>query len=430
MARLVPVVISFLARLLGLGGISDTIRNIIARIRAPIERALDWLVNWIATQARRLVTAVASGARAVVARVTNWWAARRSFRAADGEHQLYIEGSGANRRVMLASTPAELRARIAAMVVPADKAANRANALRILGLIEAAMRAAAGTGPAALEAGDRIDGLMGQLAPETAQIMGAGAAGTSTPPLFGGPGPGNFGSTVTVERLTPAHEAGSGPSRDDGSWATLRQRMDGGSTYYVRGHLLNDNLGGTGAAWTNLTPLTQATNNRSVLSMLHTFENSVKNAVAAGDSVNLTVAATYGRPTRAAEVSALRASADAEDATKADIISAEVNVPTAVRCVAHRINAAGTRSALVSSNVNNTVDSVVDHYSLGGRPRVTVRLNDPAAPLRTLAGVGPAEQTRIVAARPFSGRDDAIARLGGTLWHNMVSTAGIRVRAE
>ena len=430
MGRLVPVVISFLARLLGLGGISDTIRNIIARIRAPIERALDWLVNWIATQARRLVTAVASGARAVVARVTNWWAARRSFRAADGEHQLYIEGSGANRRVMLASTPAELRARIAAMVVPADKAANRANALRILGLIEAAMRAAAGTGPAALEAGDRIDGLMGQLAPETAQIMGAGAAGTSTPPLFGGPGPGNFGSTVTVERLTPAHEAGSGPSRDDGSWATLRQRMDGGSTYYVRGHLLNDNLGGTGAAWTNLTPLTQATNNRSVLSMLHTFENSVKNAVAAGDSVNLTVAATYGRPTRAAEVSALRASGDAEDATKADIISAEVNVPTAVRCVAHRINAAGTRSALVSSNVNNTVDSVVEHYSLGGRPRVTVRLNDPAAPLRTLAGVGPAEQTRIVAARPFSGRDDAIARLGGTLWHNMVSTAGIRVRAE
>ena len=430
MARLVPVVISFLARLLGLGGISDTIRNIIARIRAPIERALDWLVNWIATQARRLVTAVASGARAVVARVTNWWAARRSLRAADGEHQLYIEGSGANRRVMLASTPAELRARIAAMVVPADKAANRANALRILGLIEAAMRAAAGTGPAALEAGDRIDGLMGQLAPETAQIMGAGAAGTSTPPLFGGPGPGNFGSTVTVERLTPAHEAGSGPSRDDGSWATLRQRMDGGSTYYVRGHLLNENLGGTGAAWTNLTPLTQATNNRSVLSMLHTFENSVKNAVAAGDSVNLTVAATYGQPTRAAVVSALRASGDAEDATKADIISAEVNVPTAVRCVAHRINAAGTRSALESSNVNNTIDTRVEHYSLGGRPRVTVRLNDPTAPLRTLAGVGPAEQTRIVAARPFSGRDDAIARLGGTLWHNMVSTAGIRVRAE
>ena len=434
MARLVPVVISFLARLLGLGGISDTIRNIIARIRAPIDRALDALVNWIASQARRLVSAVASGARSVAARIGNWWAARRSFRAADGEHQLYIEGSGANRRVMLASTPAELRARIASMAVPAAKEDNRANALRILGLIETAMRAAAGTGPAAQEAGDRIDGLMGQLAPETAQIMGAGAAGSSTPPLFGGPGPGSFGSSVTVERLTPAHEAGSGPSRDDGPWMTLRQRMDGGSTYYVRGHLLNDNLGGTGAAWTNLTPLTQATNNRSVLSMLHTFENSVKDAVAAGDAVNLTVAATYGRPTRAAEISALRASGDAEDATKADIISAEVNVPTAVRCVAHRINAAGSRTALVSSNVNNTVDTVVDHYSLGGRPRVTLNLNDaPPASLLQLAGVGPAERDRIVAARSSArlrSRDEAIARLGGTLWHNMVSTAGIRVRAE
>jgi hypothetical protein len=59
MARLVPVVISFLARLIGLGGISNTIRNIIARIRAPIDRALDRVVDWIAAQARRLGRAVA-----------------------------------------------------------------------------------------------------------------------------------------------------------------------------------------------------------------------------------------------------------------------------------------------------------------------------------------------------------------------------------
>jgi hypothetical protein len=53
--RLVPVVISFLAQLIGLGGISGTIRDIIARLRAPIERALDRMVDWIVAQARRIV---------------------------------------------------------------------------------------------------------------------------------------------------------------------------------------------------------------------------------------------------------------------------------------------------------------------------------------------------------------------------------------
>jgi hypothetical protein len=52
------VAISFLARLIGLGGISDTIRSIIARIRAPIDRGLDRVVDWLAAQARRLGRAV------------------------------------------------------------------------------------------------------------------------------------------------------------------------------------------------------------------------------------------------------------------------------------------------------------------------------------------------------------------------------------
>ncbi len=62
MARTIPVIISFLARLLGLGGISTTIRNIIARIRRPIDRAIDRIVDWIGRQARRLVSRVRGGA--------------------------------------------------------------------------------------------------------------------------------------------------------------------------------------------------------------------------------------------------------------------------------------------------------------------------------------------------------------------------------
>jgi hypothetical protein len=45
LARAIPVVIGFLASLLGLGGISEKIRSIIERIRAPINKAIDWVIN-------------------------------------------------------------------------------------------------------------------------------------------------------------------------------------------------------------------------------------------------------------------------------------------------------------------------------------------------------------------------------------------------
>src|SRR5205085_2410977 len=53
MGGLLTLVISFLARLVGLGRVSDAVKNIVARIRAPIDRALDRVVEWIAAGARR-----------------------------------------------------------------------------------------------------------------------------------------------------------------------------------------------------------------------------------------------------------------------------------------------------------------------------------------------------------------------------------------
>lgn len=54
MAGLLTLVISFLARLAGLGRVSDAVKNVIDRIRAPLDRALDRVVAWIVAQARRL----------------------------------------------------------------------------------------------------------------------------------------------------------------------------------------------------------------------------------------------------------------------------------------------------------------------------------------------------------------------------------------
>lgn len=45
LAKAVPLMISFLAALLGLGGISEKIKSIIERIRAPINALIDWVIN-------------------------------------------------------------------------------------------------------------------------------------------------------------------------------------------------------------------------------------------------------------------------------------------------------------------------------------------------------------------------------------------------
>jgi Domain of unknown function (DUF4157) len=63
MAGLLTLVISFLARIAGLGRVSDAVKNIVDRIRAPIDRALDRVAEWIAATARSAGRLIAGGAR-------------------------------------------------------------------------------------------------------------------------------------------------------------------------------------------------------------------------------------------------------------------------------------------------------------------------------------------------------------------------------
>ncbi|HEX2081422.1 MAG TPA: hypothetical protein VHG08_27210, partial [Longimicrobium sp.] len=54
MAGMLTLVISFLAQIARLGNVSAAVRRIIDRVRQPVFRALDRVVNWIVAQARRL----------------------------------------------------------------------------------------------------------------------------------------------------------------------------------------------------------------------------------------------------------------------------------------------------------------------------------------------------------------------------------------
>lgn len=61
MGGLLTLIISFLARLVGLGNVSDAVTNVINRVRQPIDRALDRVVAWIQQRARGLASRALGG---------------------------------------------------------------------------------------------------------------------------------------------------------------------------------------------------------------------------------------------------------------------------------------------------------------------------------------------------------------------------------
>lgn len=59
MVGLLSLVISFLARLVGLGNVARAVTDLIEALRRPIDAALDRLIDWIVQQARAFVTSIA-----------------------------------------------------------------------------------------------------------------------------------------------------------------------------------------------------------------------------------------------------------------------------------------------------------------------------------------------------------------------------------
>src|SRR5262249_12861896 len=61
LAGVLSLAINFLAGFAGLGKVADKIMAVIEKIRAPIDKALDWLVNLVVTAAKKLGKMVAQG---------------------------------------------------------------------------------------------------------------------------------------------------------------------------------------------------------------------------------------------------------------------------------------------------------------------------------------------------------------------------------
>ena len=101
LAHTLALAISFLARFVGLGGVPQKLVAIVRRIRQPIDKGLERLVDWLGALLKRLGQA----ARGAASALRRWWTKQVPVTGGDEAHTLTFEGEGPSAQLVLKSQP-------------------------------------------------------------------------------------------------------------------------------------------------------------------------------------------------------------------------------------------------------------------------------------------------------------------------------------
>lgn len=354
--RAMPVVIGFLANQVGLSGVGHRIGELIVSARALVDEAITWLVNKAVELGSRLLEMGRSAVNAVL----NWWQNKKEFTLPNGErHEVSTEGSDSAPVIKVASSdPMDMLVLIArrrsapTALTPAQSDALNAATTKnttLVNYIKDNRTAAAAGGTAAdavrTQVGVQLDAIKADLIAGDALNAAEAALPVTPMPVYGGLING-FGSRMDVNPLTKLGTTGSGVSATDPVYTDLlfRKRVAGGSnTYYVAGHLLNNNVHGDGGIWQNLTPIANTTNGNHERDV----ESKVKEAVDKNLILHYTVEVEYGMSLKDNLLTDITAQ-DPNWATnsilskKHKIITAEAKLPKKLKCTVKQKKADGT----------------------------------------------------------------------------------------
>jgi len=175
LSKALPVVIGFLASLLGISGLASKVQKLIKKIRKRIDKAIDKVI----LKAKKWFKKAGSKLKNTAVKFFQFWKAKKTFKGADGKsHKLYFKGSGKNAELMVASTPATLTSFISNAEVgsDADKKSAKIKALAHSKEIDKLKATTLKGNEAAKskkskEIKDAIDAKMGLLAPLLKTLM-------------------------------------------------------------------------------------------------------------------------------------------------------------------------------------------------------------------------------------------------------------------
>jgi phage-related protein len=303
--RGMPVVIGFLANLVGLGDIGEGIQEALEKVREKVDEGIDWLIE----KAGALIEKVVGAVKGVVAMLFP----PEKFTVGEDEHTVSAEEAGTEYRLTIQSEKREYIDFKQYVQTTAEKAGIKGLDTDLAGLqteYEAwqampPQPEAEGTeapGAAAKSQEQRQEEEKKKVAKfkDVAQIIKKilkklpSEKPPKSTPAIPGPMHGNIGgSSMTIALLTANREPGQGTSEitiEDEFWDEIKpgakkgkdkglRRGKNSKKLYVRGHLLSAKLGGK-VNPDNLTPLTYSANKTHDANV----ESSIKDLV--GDSPN------------------------------------------------------------------------------------------------------------------------------------------------
>ncbi|HEX5705841.1 MAG TPA: hypothetical protein VFX96_00995, partial [Pyrinomonadaceae bacterium] len=318
MARTIPLIISFLARLLGLGGITEKIKSFITKVQTKVDQAIDKVIDKIVGGIKKLFAAGKAVAGKVAKKIFQWWKAKKSFKQGTQSHSLFFTGEGPPAKVTVKSIqrPLEEYVRVVRAKIMSDPAheANRAAYLATLGpegasgdgdektvtgiqqkiyKLKTRQRSSGETEDVYAtwteELGKKINGLLDLLGGKLATLPdpdyeGAVKAvrpasvityqGLNTTPKVGLMTRASLDGKGVVAKLSskPGSEAGSMASHESGLYESLNKQR---GIEIAPGHILNHHLYGSGSKPENIAPITKSVNNSMAAGIEKTLQKMV-----------------------------------------------------------------------------------------------------------------------------------------------------------
>lgn len=281
LAKSLPVIISFLARLIGLGGVGKKVREIFDKLRKPIEKVLAKVVDFIVKKGKAFIAKVGGGVTKLkekgkekIKQLVEWWKVKTIFKVKNKNHSLFFKGSGKSAKLTVASTPKDIQTWLSdrKKTIPAADEKGKEK-LEAINYIEQTL----------LPQLNKITNAPDNSAKkkDTAKLVKALLADLQNmikvigfddkhpvPKMLVNPGFSNkmTEGTMQVRYLykntkdeEPNHEPGTGTGKQDLFGAFTEIKRLGLSPFWSRGHLLNKDFGGKGIE-SNLIPIHQSIN--------------------------------------------------------------------------------------------------------------------------------------------------------------------------
>lgn len=260
MGRIVPGVISFLGKLVGIDDPSPKVQEIVKGIQDKVDKALDWLVDKIKTIAMKALGAV----KGAIGKVVGLIFPKKTFTVGAEEHGVEAREAGDDYSIVIHSGDMTVEELISLAKAEGVKEAGKLEAayaewtkIKVTSEDKTEME------KQSKKKVDEFRKVADLIEIVYKKVPSLAATKIPTQIVYGSADSRLGGTMLVAHPLGPDNlDKGSRPSQDANFppiWPEIAKKRDG-HRLYIKGHLLNQKLGGPGDKLENITPITYSAN--------------------------------------------------------------------------------------------------------------------------------------------------------------------------